>query len=123
MSRKVGIEPCGQQPVKKKIDKALFPGKNIQSAMFAAEIAMQRDPWAEGKGFALKRVVDRREIAKSATREVVEIAIVGGSEQGFAPREKRLGIEGNGGFVEFSFIVKIAPVDFGSGRGRIVERL
>ena len=61
MSREVGIEPRGQQPVKKKIDKALFPGKDIQSAMFAAEIAMERDAGAKGEGFALKRawIADR----------------------------------------------------------------
>ena len=58
MSREVEIESFSQQPVKQEIDKALFPREDIQSAMFAAEIAMKRDAGAEGEGFALERAME-----------------------------------------------------------------
>src|SRR4029077_13163582 len=82
--------------------------------MFATEIAMQRDAGAEGKGLALKCLVDRREISEAATREVIEIAIVGGSEQSFAPGEEGLGIYRQSRLVELSFTIHVAPPKLGA---------
>ena len=102
-----------EKVVEEQIHEALFPRVNIEGALFAAEVAVQGDAWAEGEGFLLQGAVDCRQILRASAGEIVEIFFVGGSEQGFAPGKEGLGVEADGALVEIGFAVEIAPPAFG----------
>jgi|SRR6185369_7164970 hypothetical protein len=111
----MSVEAGGKKAVEKKIDEALFPRVDIQSALLATKIAMQRDARAEVERLVAERVVDGGKVAQAVAGEVVQIVIVGGSEERFAPGEEGFGVEGDRGLVELGFVVKVAPAKTNAG--------
>jgi hypothetical protein len=65
------IQARGEKAVEKEIDEALFPRIDIQSALLATKIAMQRHGRAELERLVAERIMDRSEIAQSVAGEVV----------------------------------------------------
>ena len=71
----MSVEAGGKKAVEKKIDEALFPRVDIQSALLATKIAMQRDARAEVERLVAERVVDGGKVAQAVAGEVVQIVM------------------------------------------------
>src|SRR5580704_13510988 len=110
------LQPRTQEPIEQQIDQPLFPGVDIKRAVLSAKIAVQCDRRPGRKRFASERSVNVREIMKSGSRKVVQISLIGRSEQRFSPGKQRLGVDADCRFVKFGLAINIAPAQL-SPRG------
>ena len=104
--RKPRMQVSVEKTVEQQVHDPFLPRRDIESAPLAIKVVFESDRRAEMESLVAQLLVDGREPAEAAGRQIVKCFAVGGNVERLPPEEQRLGIDSNRGLVEFRFTIE-----------------